>query len=138
MEKADLLFEKGRYREAAAAYQRALGLMPKNWNDGAAAFRLGECYFRLRDYPRAIAAYDRVALAYPSHFQPRALFQLGEAHVHLRAYAKARAAFYSLLLRQGRYGPEIAPYIERAYYRVADCYWLEAESLASARKGSGE
>ena len=138
MEKADLLFEKGDHHAAAAAYRRALDVMPPGWNDGAAAFRLGECYFRLADYPQAIAAYERVALAGPGEFQPRALFQSGEAHLRLGSYVRARQAFYSLLLRQARCGPELASCIERAYYRLADTYWLEAEQIAASRKGSGK
>jgi len=132
MEKADLLFEQGTYRAAAAAYGRAVEIVPPSWDDGAAAFRLGECYFRLGDHPRAISAYERVAAAYPSGFQPRALFQLGEAHLRLKAYGKARDAFHDLLLRQGHWGADAAAHIQKAYYRIADCYRLEAEALAEA------
>ena len=135
MERADLLFEKQQYLAAAAAYRRSLEVMPRNWDDGAAAFRLGECHMRLDEFTRAIAAYERVARAFPGDFQPRALLRLGEAHLQLGAYAKARDALYSLLLVRGRYGPEAAPVVERAYYRLADCYWLEAQSLAATRKG---
>ena len=136
MERADLLFEKQQYLAAAAAYRRSLEVMPRNWDDGGAAFRLGECHMRLEEFTRAIAAYERVARAFPGDFQPRALLRLGEAHLQLGAYAKARDALYALLLVRGRYGPEAAPVVERAYYRLADCYWLEARSLAATRKGS--
>jgi len=135
VEKADLLFQKEQYREAAAAYQRAIEVAPLDFNDGAAAFHLGECCLRLKDYPRAIAAFESVATAYPSLFQPKALCQLGRVHLELRAYPKAREAFYALLLRRARYGSETAPLVEEATYRVADTYWLEAEALASSRRG---
>ena len=133
VEKGDLLFQKELYREAAAAYQRATEVVPLDFNDGAAAFHVGECYLRLKDAPRAIAAFESVTTAYPSLFQPKALYQLGLLHMDLRAYPKAREAFYALLLRRARYGPETAPLIEEATYRVADTYWLEAEAVAEAR-----
>jgi tetratricopeptide (TPR) repeat protein len=137
MEKADLLFEKGQHYAAAAGYRRALDILPESWNDGAAAFRLGECYLKLADCPSAIAAYERVALAPRSDYYPQALLQIGETHLKLKAYARAREAFYSLLLLQGRFGAEAAPCVERAYYRVADTYWLEAQGLAEAKRGTG-
>jgi len=135
VERADVLFEKGNYSEAAKTYEEALAAMPPNWNDGAAAFRLGECRFRLGNYPRAIAAYEKVAAAFPGDYQPKALFRLGEAHIKLGAFAKAREAFFSLLLLQGRVGSEVKPLVEQAYYRVADCYWNEARQVAETRRG---
>ncbi len=135
VERADVLFEKGNYSEAAKTYEEALAAMPPNWNDGAAAFRLGECRFRLGNYPQAIAAYEKVAAAFPGDYQPKALFRLGEAHIKLGAFAKAREAFFSLLLLQGRVGSEVKPLVEQAYYRVADCYWNEARQVAEARRG---
>ena len=140
MEGADLRFEKGDYAEAAAGYARALSAMPRHWDDGACAFRLAECYLRLRDYDRAVAAYERVAASYPSRYKPRALYQLGEVHLQLKAYGKARVAFYDLLLLQGRYGDDAQSHVQRAYYRIADCCRLEAETLAapSTRLGTGK
>ncbi|MFP4055858.1 MAG: tetratricopeptide repeat protein [Candidatus Brocadiia bacterium] len=129
MEKADVLFEKEQYVKAAAAYRNALAVVPSGWNDGAAAFRLGQCYFRLSKYPQAIAAYRQVALAYPSSYHPRALYQLGEVHLRLGSYHKAREAFYELLLRQASFGPQAASLIEKAHYRLADAYWLEGQAL---------
>ncbi|MFW6108339.1 MAG: tetratricopeptide repeat protein [bacterium] len=132
MEAADVHFVKGEYAEAAAGYARALETMPRHWDDGACAYRLAECYLRLRDYPRAAKAFGQVAASYPSHYKPRALFKLGEVRLSLGAYAKAREAFCDLLLLQDRYGEDARAYIERAYFRIADCYRLEAESLAAA------
>ena len=137
VEKADVLFEKGEYGAAAKTYEEALAAMPKGWDDGSVAFRLGECRFRLGDYPGAIAAYERVAGAFPNDYQPKALFRLGEAHIKLGAFAKARQAFYSLLLLQGRFGSEAKSLIQQAYYRVADCYWNEARQVEEARRGQG-
>ena len=134
-------FEKKQYEEAAAAYRGALLAVPPNWNDGAAAFRLGECYSRLGDHARAIQAYEQVETAYGTAFQARALCQRGEARLALKQYQKARAAFYTLLLTAERYGSEAGPWLERASYRVAECYWLEAESLrptTGTRKGAPE
>ena len=136
VEKADLLFDKGQHLEAAGAYRRALDVMPTSWNDGAAAFRLGECYFHLRDYTQAVAAYERVAAAYRGRFKPRALFQLGEAYLCLEAYAKARTAFYDLLLQQKRYEADAPQQIQKAYYRIADCYRLEAASVGGPGEGA--
>ena len=135
-EKADLLFEKGQYREAATAYRRAIDVMPANWDDGAAAFRLGECYYRVGEHAQAVDAYERVAAAYPNRFKARALFQLGQAYMELTAYAKARAAFYDLLLQQEHYKADAPHQIQKAYYRIADAYRLEAEGLTSPSEGA--
>lgn len=137
LEKADLLFEKEEYDAAAAAYRRALAVPAASSADGAAAFRLGECYARLKDYPRAVAAYSQAVATQAGPFQARALFGLGMAHLELRAYGKAREAFYALLRCRAGYGPEADPLIEQATYRVADSYWLEAEALAR-REGGGQ
>ena len=134
VEQADVLFEKGGFAEAAAAYARALAVMPASWDDGACAYRLGECYARLGDSLRAIPAFERVARSYPNQYKPRALSQLGEAHLKLGAFATARQAFHDLLLLQDRYGDEAKAHVQRAYYRIADCYRLEAAQL----EGTGE
>ena len=52
VEKGDALFQREQYRDAAAAYQRAVDTVPLDFNDGAAAFHLGECYRRLKDPER--------------------------------------------------------------------------------------
>lgn len=136
MDEAAQLFEQADYQAAAAAYRQALVAMPPNWNDGAAAFRLGQAYFHLGNYPLAIEAYRRVASAFGHEYQARALFQLGECHLALGNHYKARAAFYDLLLTQDRYGPEAKPWIENARYRVAEAYWQEAERLRTAGRGT--
>ena len=131
MDEAAQLFEKEDYEAAAAAYREALVVMPPNWNDGGGAFRLGETYSRLGKHRLAVAYYRRVAQAYGDRYQARALYQLGEAHLALADYQKAREALYDLLLTQHRYGPQAQPWIEKAHYRLAHCYWAEAENLTS-------
>ncbi len=134
VEQADVRFVKGEYAAAAAGYARALESMPRHWDDGACAYRLAESYLRLRDYPRAVAAFEEVAVSYPSRYKPRALYKLGDVYLTLGAYEKARKAFYDLLLLQGRYGEDAKSHIQLAHYRIADCYRLEAESLAGLEK----
>ena len=112
-----------------------LNVMPPNWNDGSASFHLGQCYFALEDYARAVQAHKDVARAYGVRYRARALFQLAEAHLALGHYGEARRAYYALLLNQDRYGSQDAELIETAYYRIADCYWRDAEALGHARRG---
>ena len=59
-----------------------------------AQYWLGECYYAKRDYERAIDAFDRVKLTYPtSEKVPAALLKKGFAHLALKDAQRASAVW---------------------------------------------
>jgi tetratricopeptide (TPR) repeat protein len=62
---ANTLFQGQKYREALALYQKALAAPPAGVPAGDIHRRIGDAYFRINDFPRALDAY-RSALADPT------------------------------------------------------------------------
>src|SRR5207247_2175360 len=56
---ASALFDAQKYPEAALKLDAFLTATPKHAKAGAAAFTLGRCRVELKQYPQAIAAYEK-------------------------------------------------------------------------------
>jgi tol-pal system protein YbgF len=58
-------FGKGRYQEAIVSFKDLAASFPKHELAGNAHFWAGESYFQLKDYPRAVLAYQEVIEKFP-------------------------------------------------------------------------
>jgi serine/threonine-protein kinase len=85
-------FAGGRYREAAAAYERAAALNPSHAGTFAG---LGASRMQLNDYRGAVAAYEKAVQLQPS--SAGFLAALGRAHLAAGNRDRARAAFQRAL-----------------------------------------
>ena len=87
----------GRYEEAIAAF-RALAESDRS-HDLAdnAVYWLGESYYSLQNYPRALAAFEEVSTYPQSNKNDHALLKIGLCRIHLGDNDAARRAFALLL-----------------------------------------
>jgi len=72
------LYQQGRFREAAKAYEQRLDQAPGDW---AALYNLGNAYFRLGDVGRAVLAYERASRLRPRDRDLRANLELARLFV---------------------------------------------------------
>ncbi len=97
--KAEVLFKKEKYPEAAGAYlqvQESSYIEPKYRAE--AAYRVGYCFAQLKLPDKVIEAFSRFLRAYPdSALAPKALAQRGLAYQQFRNFPAALQDFNALL-----------------------------------------
>ncbi|MBS0661414.1 MAG: tetratricopeptide repeat protein, partial [Verrucomicrobia bacterium] len=97
--KAEVLFRKEKYLEAAAAYAtvtESANIEPKYRAE--AAYRIGYCYAQLKQPAGVIEAFSRFLRAYPeSSLAAKALAQRGLAYQQMRNFSAALQDFSALL-----------------------------------------
>ncbi len=97
--KAELLFKKEKYAEAAAAYtqvQESAYIEPKYRAE--AMYRVGYCYNQLKLPDQVIEAYSRFLRSFPeSPLAPKALAQRGLSYQQFRNFPAALQDFNALL-----------------------------------------
>ena len=148
---ASALFDAGKYAEAAKTLDAFLAANPKHPRAGAAALALGRCRSELKQYARAVPAYEKAIAAKDPAVTTTAELGLGEAALQTGQCAKAAAALTAATLTQltpeqapvawswlgqadyqlGRYAPA-----EDAYTQVIDKY-PNSDSVADAYFGAG-
>lgn len=89
---ASALFEAKRYSEAAQKLDAFLAANPTHAKAGAAAFALGRCRTELKQYDKAIPAYQRAIATKDTAILTIAELGLGEAAINLHQYDKAAPA----------------------------------------------
>ena len=94
---ASALFETHKYADAATRLDSFLLANPKHERAGAAAFTLGRCRTELKQYDRAILAYQRAISTKDDSIVTLAELGLAEAAMHLRQYDKAAPALEAAL-----------------------------------------
>ncbi len=67
MLKGDVLFQQGRYDEAASVYDDVIGLCRDRDLRARAQYRLGDAYFNQGLHDRAARTYGRFLMAFPEH-----------------------------------------------------------------------
>ncbi|MEX2212872.1 MAG: tetratricopeptide repeat protein [Phycisphaeraceae bacterium] len=99
VELAELLYAKDQHKEAAALLEAALADKTADAKTLAAGqFRLGWCYTKLNDHPKAAAAFSAYAAANPKDAQaPTALYQAGMSYRETKKLSEAIAAFSTLV-----------------------------------------
>ncbi len=89
--RAYALYQKGKYREAARAFDAFLSAHPKHPLADNALFWRGQCEYRLGRYERAAKTYREVLRRYPAgNKTPDALFKLALTYLKLGRTAEAR------------------------------------------------
>ncbi|MFN3653605.1 MAG: tetratricopeptide repeat protein [Armatimonadota bacterium] len=124
---ASALFDAKRYAEAAQKLDAFLAVHARHAKAGAAALALGRCRSELRDYPKALAAYEKAVASKDPAVLTAARLGLGEAAIRTGQHAKAAAALGEAV--KGKLDPEQAP--------VA-WYWLGQSRLELKQYGPAE
>lgn len=83
---ADTLYSQHHYAEAAEAYTSLLKANPDN---AQLLYNLGNCYYRLKDIPHAILAYERAAKLNPSDGDCRHNLTLARAQTQDKFYSSS-------------------------------------------------
>src|SRR3954451_1607934 len=89
---ASALFDAKKYAEAAARLDQFLAANPKHPKAGAAALVLGHCYSGLKQYAKAVPAYEKAVASKDPAVVPGAQLGLGEAAIRTEQWDRAAAA----------------------------------------------
>jgi len=95
---ADVLWESGKYIEAADAYKKASDKMsPKNDKSriikAGYAFRSAECYKLIHDFPNAEKQYEKAILLKQEEEEPRVYYYLAEMQMSQGEHKKAEGNY---------------------------------------------
>ena len=94
-------YASGRFQEAISGFDSFLRLYPDSDFAGNAQYWLGECFYSLQQYPRAVEAFDKAVKNYPQgHKTPEALLRMAAAQQQMNQQKQAAEA---LRLLQERY-----------------------------------
>jgi Ca-activated chloride channel family protein len=93
-DRANALFDRGRFRDALAKYREVQAERPDLL---AVHYNIGATLYRLADYDRAITELQRAAQAADAELAARALYGLGNSYVRLGRLADAVTAYRSTL-----------------------------------------
>lgn len=86
------LLKEGRYNDAAGAFQGFLQQYPGSSYADNAQYWLGEVYYVTRQFPAALAEFDKVLKNYPGSAKSAdAILKQGYIHYELKEWSKARA-----------------------------------------------
>ena len=90
---ASALVDAGKYEKAAQQLQAFLRANPKHPKAAIAAWVLGQCHTQLKQYARAVPAYEKAAATTKDPaLKAKAQLGLGEAAINARSWAKAAPA----------------------------------------------
>src|SRR5579872_384263 len=89
---ASALFGAEKYAEAAQRLDAFLAATPRHEKAGVVAFTLGRCRSELKQYPQAIAAYEKAISYQDASISQLAYLGLGEAAMYTHDYDKAASA----------------------------------------------
>ncbi len=94
---ASALYEAQKYAEAATRLDQFLADYPRHEKAGTAAFALGRCRTELKQYDKAIPAYQKAIATKDTSILTLAELGMGEAAINLRQYDKAAPALDAAL-----------------------------------------
>jgi len=89
---ASALFSAERYAEAAQKLDAFLAATPRHAKAGVVAFTLGRCRSELKQYPQAVAAYEKAIASKDATILQLAYLGMGEAATYAHDYEKAASA----------------------------------------------
>jgi tol-pal system protein YbgF len=122
-EEAFRLYRAGDYPVAIDRFRSFLQTYPSSASADNAAFWLGECYFKVADYERAVLAFEDVVKKYPNEGKvPDALYRQGMALLELGAksggdqYRSAAREIFERIVREhpdSERAPEARRQVER-------------------------
>jgi TolA-binding protein len=148
---ASALYDGGKFAEAAKVLDAFLAANPKHPRAGAAALALGRCRSELKQYAKAVPAYEKALASGDPSVKNISELGLGEAALQTNQWAKAATALRAATqagvtqaqapiaydwLGQAEY--EMGKYAaaEEAYSQVLDKY-PSSEAAADATFGAG-
>src|SRR6266849_223213 len=114
IDEGDAHYDAGRYKEAVAAYSRAIELDPR---DADIYFNRGSAYHDLKEYRQAITDYDRAITLNPTYAV--IYCSRGNAYHDLKEYRKAIADFDRTI--------ELDPNYAVAYHNQGNAYYALKE-----------
>lgn len=148
---ASALFDAKKYAEAAVRLDQFLTANPKHAKAGAAALALGRCYSELKQFAKAVPAYEKAVASKDMQVVPVAQLALGEAAIYSEQYEKAAAALDAAVknplkpdqgalawywLGQANFQLQKFPAAEEAYLRVTRDY-PRSDIIDGAYYGAG-
>lgn len=94
---ASVLYGNNKYSEAAPKLEAALQAAPKHPKAAAVAFTLGRCRFELKQYDKAVAAFEKAVGYKDEKLNLSSLLGLGESALFAKQYDKSASALQSCL-----------------------------------------
>lgn len=118
------LFNTGKYDLAIDNFRKSLNTNINQEFTTRARFWLGEAYFQIGEYPRAIDFYDAFMVspgATKLDIYQLAMYNLGYSYFRLKFYDNAVNSFKQFTGRPGKGGDA---YVADAMIRIGDCYFI--------------
>lgn len=99
-EKAQSLYQAGKYKEAFSAYEKFLQAYPNSSHAPEAQYALGYTQFSLKNYKAAMNTQQKLIKQYPTHPKvPEAMFSIANSQIQLSDVEGARQTLKTLLAR---------------------------------------
>ena len=99
-EKAQSLYQAGKYKEAFSAYEKFLQAYPNSSHAPEAQYALGYTQFSLKNYKAAMNTQQKLIKQYPTHPKvPEAMFSIANSQIQLADVEGARQPLKTLLAR---------------------------------------
>jgi tol-pal system protein YbgF len=93
-------YASGRFRQAILGFETFLRFYPNNDYVANAQYWLGECYYSLQDYARAVQEFQKMASLYPEEAKtPEALLRMASALTQMNQPDQARGTMELLRAR---------------------------------------
>ena len=131
---ANRLYEQGKYRGAAAFYEKGLDKSMPFLNEDFVMYRLGDCYLMSESYEEAAKVFQTLNNDYinsPYYFKSR--LKAGECYAGMGEFEKARKTLYSVVAQEGKCSSsDDKLVVVDAYFKIADYYMKEAQRLRKA------
>jgi tetratricopeptide (TPR) repeat protein len=135
--KAERLYAAGNYSDALLLYQGLLSKKSEPVQTGDVHSRIGDCYFKMGDYPNALQAYQRALEGQMSAQRPSTQYWIGFCSFLLGRDREAVAEFLKI--------PELYPdsgmWVITAYYwagRASERMGLKEQAAEYYRKAGGK
>ena len=131
LSKAKEYEEGGDRKDALMYYYGAARVYPDYSKGEEAHFRAGECLMRLGRYGAAMDRFNTVIERFlDGTFEARARMSIAKCLMAINLFPRARMTLYALAARAGVYrAPEDMRLVREVYYRLAECYFEEAQQL---------
>ncbi|MGR3318755.1 MAG: tetratricopeptide repeat protein [Candidatus Anammoxibacter sp.] len=129
LESAEQWFRRKEYQEALAFYKALVSVESEIEDESFLDLRIGECYFHLGLYNKAVEAFDNVLFANDGSKENkwRSQYLIAECYMKVGDYDKGRRTLYTLIAMGGDFPSVITDLVERSYFRIANSYLEEAQ-----------
>ncbi len=134
---ADRMYAEGKFSDALAAYQRLLAALSGKSDTGNIHSRIGDCYFQLHDYQRALSAYRSALQNQKNSERPPTQYWIGFCSFLLGKDKEAVAEF----LKIPEQYPSSGMWVGTAYYwagRASERMGDKAKAAEYYRKAGGK